>query len=219
MQLWPKLKLNYFQVAWLLLFFFFFLLMLQITLRYLPFNSDVAFLQIKQTEVSTIPFYLQLFYLHVYSSILVLVAGFTQFNNFILKNYRNLHRSLGYLYVIVVLLFSAPSGFFIGLFANGGLTSKMAFVTLAVLWIIFTLKATLSAKRKDFKQHQNFMLRSFALAFSAVTLRLWKVIIVYLFQPAPMDVYQVIAWLGWVPNLILVEWLIKKNTLKKTKPL
>ena len=35
------------------------------------------------------------------------------------------------------------------------------------------------------------MMRSFALTFSAITLRLWKVIIVYLFHPAPMDVYQI----------------------------
>lgn len=216
MPLFSKLKPNYWPIAWLLLFLFFFLLMLQITLRYLPFSGDAAFLQIKQTEVRNIPLYLQLFYVHVYSSIFVLIAGFTQFNTFLLKNFRQLHRWLGYLYVVVVLFLSAPSGLFIGLFANGGITAKIAFVTLAVLWFSFTLKAMLSAKHKKFKLHQDFMLRSFALAFSAVTLRLWKVILVYLFQPAPMDVYQVIAWLGWVPNLLLAEWLIKNNTNKIT---
>lgn len=216
MPLLSKVKPSYWSIVWLLLFLFFFLLMLKITLRYLPFSGDAAFLQIKQTEVANIPLYLQLFYVHVYSSIFVLIAGFTQFNTFLLKNFRQLHRWLGYLYVIVVLFFSAPSGMFIGLFANGGITAKIAFVTLAVLWFAFTLKAMLSAKDKKFKLHQDFMLRSFALAFSAVTLRLWKVILVYLFQPAPMDVYQVIAWLGWVPNLLLVEWLIKNNTNKIT---
>ena len=55
------------------------------------------------------------------------------------------------------------------------------------------------------------MLRSFALAFSAVTLRLWKVIIVYLFHPSPMDVYQIIAWLGWIPNLLIIEYYIFKH--------
>jgi len=55
------------------------------------------------------------------------------------------------------------------------------------------------------------MYRSFALTLSAITLRLWKVILVYLFQPAPMDVYQIIAWLGWIPNIILIElYLFKK---------
>ncbi len=58
------------------------------------------------------------------------------------------------------------------------------------------------------------MLRSFALTFSAITLRFWKVILVYLFQPAPMDVYQIIAWLGWIPNLLIVEYYLY-NQLKK----
>ncbi|MGE8242005.1 MAG: DUF2306 domain-containing protein, partial [Sphingobacterium sp.] len=58
----------------------------------------------------------------------------------------------------------------------------------------------------------DFMLRSFALTCSAITLRFWKVILVYLFQPNPMDLYQIIAWLGWVPNLLLIEFIIyRKN--------
>jgi hypothetical protein len=56
------------------------------------------------------------------------------------------------------------------------------------------------------------MWRSFALTVSAITLRMWKVIIVYLFHPNPMDVYQIIAWMGWIPNIILIEYLITKNT-------
>ncbi len=55
------------------------------------------------------------------------------------------------------------------------------------------------------------MWRSFALTLSAVTLRMWKVIIVYLFHPNPMDVYQIIAWLGWIPNILLIEYLIAKK--------
>jgi hypothetical protein len=58
------------------------------------------------------------------------------------------------------------------------------------------------------------MYRSYALAVSAITLRLWKVVLVYFFQPNPMDVYEVIAWLGWVPNLILIEILIKTKIIK-----
>jgi hypothetical protein len=26
-------------------------------------------------------------------------------------------------------------------------------------------------------------------------------------------VYQIIAWLGWIPNLLLVEWMIRKKYL------
>lgn len=207
----PNLKINYLRLVWLLLFSLFFLLMLQITLRYIPFNNEVAFLQIKQTEVESVKPYLPIFYLHVYSSIFVLLAGFTQFNKRLVFNNSSLHRAIGYLYVITVLCFSAPSGIYIAFYANGGITAKIAFLTLGILWFGFTLKAILLAKQGKIVEHQNYMLRSFALASSAISLRFWKVILVYLFHPAPMDVYQLVAWLGWIPNLLIIERIIKNK--------
>jgi len=204
-------NISYKQVAWLLFFAYFFMLMMQITLRYIPFGSEVSFLQIKQTEVSGIKAYLPLFYVHVYSAIFVLLAGFTQFNSKILAKYPKIHQWLGYLYVGFVLLLASPSGIFIGWFANGGLIAKTSFIILGILWFWFTLKATLLILKRKITAHKKFMYRSFALAASAITLRLWKVILVYLFHPAPMDVYQIIAWLGWIPNLLIAEWLIKKK--------
>jgi hypothetical protein len=204
-------SISYKQVAWLLFFTYFFMLMVQLTLRYVPLSSEVSFLQIKQTEVSGIKAYLPIFYVHVYSAIFVLLAGFTQFNARILTNYPKIHKSLGYLYVSFVLVFASPSGIFIGWFANGGLIAKTSFIILGILWFWFTLKATLLILKRKITAHKKFMYRSFALAASAITLRLWKVILVYLFHPAPMDVYQIIAWLGWIPNLLIAEWLIKKQ--------
>lgn len=200
-----------FTISWQIILICFFLLMLNITLKYSSFDSNVAFLQIKQSEVNTITPYLTIFYIHVCSAIFTLLAGFTQFNSSILKKMPLVHRTMGRLYVIVVLFFAAPSGFFIGLFANGGVFSKISFVTLSVLWFYFTLKAFLTIKKHQISSHKAFMLRSFALAFSAITLRLWKVILVYLFHPAPMDVYQIIAWLGWIPNVLLIEYFIFKQ--------
>ncbi|MFC3363891.1 DUF2306 domain-containing protein [Pedobacter fastidiosus] len=207
-------SLNYKRIAWLLFFAYFFLLMVQITLRYIPFNSEVSFLQIKQTEVSEIKAYLPIFYTHVYSAIFVLLAGFTQFNSKILVGYPRIHKILGYLYAGFVLLLASPSGIFIGWFANGGLIAKTSFIILGILWFLFTLKAILLILKRNILEHKKFMYRSFALATSAITLRLWKVILVYLFHLAPMDVYQIIAWLGWIPNLLIAEWLIKRKLIQ-----
>lgn len=206
-------RISYKQVAWLLFFSYFFMLMVQLTLRYIPMGSDVSFLQIKQTEVSGIKAYLSIFYVHVYSAIFVLLAGFTQFNPKILSRYPKIHQWLGYWYVCIVLFLAAPSGIFIGYFANGGLIAKTSFIILGFLWFWFTLKAVLFILKRKIIAHKKFMYRSFALAASAITLRLWKVILVYLFHPAPMDVYQIIAWLGWIPNLLIAEWLIKRKII------
>lgn len=188
-----------------MLFGTFFLLMLEITLKYIPINAEAAFLNIKQTEVNQVPAYLPVFYIHVLSSIFALLSGFTQFNDRILKTKKQLHRRVGSLYIVIILLFAAPSGLFIGYYANGGLYSKVSFITLSMLWFWFTFKAFTTIKNKDILLHQKFMYRSFALTFSAITLRFWKVILVYLLHPHPMDLYQTIAWLGWIPNSIIIE--------------
>jgi uncharacterized membrane protein len=209
-----KIFKNYKTILWQLIFAWFFILMLNITLKYIPFDSNTAFLQIKQTEVNGIKPYLFIFYIHVYSAIFSLLAGFTQFNSKLLKNYPVIHKTIGKLYFLTVLFLAAPSGFFIGLSANGGFYSKVSFVTLSLLWFYFTLQGFLKIKSKNIQQHREFMLRSFAMAFSAITLRLWKVILVYLFQPSPMDLYQIVSWLGWIPNLLLIELYIFKQKNK-----
>jgi len=190
-------------------FIYFFWLMLKITLDYVPADSNVSFLMIKQTEVTSHPEYLPLFYIHVYSSIFALMAGFIAV--FFDKNLKYLHRFSGRIYVFVTLFFSSLSGIYIGFFANGGWISEVSFVLLGILWFYTTYRSYREIRKKNVLQHKFWMWRSYALAVSAITLRMWKVILVYLFHPNPMDVYQIIAWLGWVPNLLLVEYLIKKQ--------
>lgn len=190
--------------------------MLQITLRYIPFSPLASFLMIKQTEVEGYRWYLPVFYTHVYTSVFVLIAGFTQFNNKILKNYKTVHRYVGYLYVVTVLLFSAPSGFVMGFVANGGPVAKSFFIVLATLWWWYTYKALITARSRDFKAHRAFMIRSFALTCSAIMLRLWKLILVKLFALAPMDVYVIVSGLSWVPNLLFAEWYIRKFVQRKS---
>jgi uncharacterized membrane protein len=194
-------------------YLFFCYLMLQIVLQYIPAGTDTAFLGIKQDYVE-IPFYLVAFYIHVFTALLALPAGFTQFSKYILKHQPHIHKLNGRIYVLSILLLGAPSGFFIGLFANGGLSSQFAFCTLAVLWIWFTWQAYSKARHGDFKAHKAFMYRSFALTLSAITLRAWKYMFVEMFHPRPMDVYMVVAWLGWIPNLLIAEYLISKKINK-----
>ena len=191
-------------------FAYFFWLMLKITLEYIPLDTNVSFLMIKQTEVTERPEYLYFFYTHVYTSIFVLLAGFLAIlrKDFGLKNF---HKNAGKIYIFLILLLAAPSGIYMGIFANGGFLSKISFVILGCLWWLLTFRAYQLARQKRFTEHKQWMWRSFALTISAITLRMWKVFIVYLFHPNPMDVYQIIAWLGWIPNILLIEFLITKK--------
>lgn len=193
-------------IIWLVYAYFCYL-MLDIMLQYIPYNTDVAFLQIKQNVIS-LPYYRLAFFTHVYTSMLVLPAGILQFSKWIRSHLPALHRSAGWMYSFVLLLFIAPSGFIMGIHANGGLGSQIAFCLLSILWIYFTLMALWKIKQRDMLSHQHFMIRSFALTLSAITLRGWKYVLVMLFHPHPMDVYRITAWLGWGLNLLIAEMMI-----------
>lgn len=198
-----------FYAVLIILYAFFAYLLLKISLQYIPYDTDVAFLRIKQ-DVINIPLYKLAFFTHVYTAVFVLPAGFTQFSVNIRRKLPVLHRYTGWLYAAVVVLLAGPSGLYMGIFANGGLISQISFVLLAALWIWFTAVAVLKAVQGDYKTHREFLIRSFALTLSAITLRAWKYLLVFLFEPRPMDVYQIVAWLGWIPNIIIAELIIRK---------
>src|SRR5204862_389726 len=138
------------------------------TAAYIPYNTDVGFLRIKQSYINIDPWRIA-FVVHVYASLWVLLAGFTQFSTRIQDYHTRLHRTFGYIYVIDVLLITGPAGMLMGFYANGGIPSKISFVTLAVLWMTFTAAALVKIKKGDFRAHRNFMMRSYALTLSAIT--------------------------------------------------
>lgn len=105
-------------------------------------------------------------------------------------------------------MFSGPSALIMGYHANGGIYSKISFIILSILWLLFTYMSYSFAKNLNFIEHQKFAIRSFALTLSAISLRLFKYIIVFLFHPPPMDTYRIVSWLGWVFNLIIAEIII-----------
>ncbi|MGB3851495.1 MAG: DUF2306 domain-containing protein [Tunicatimonas sp.] len=179
----------------------------QITLQYIPFNTDTAFLRIKQPVIG-LTHYRLAFFVHVYTSMFVLLAGATQFSSSLREHQPQWHRRFGWLYVVTIVVFAAPSGLVMGWYANGGLSSQIGFCLLSVAWFYTTTKAVLTARQLNWSAHRAWMIRSFALTLSAITLRAWKFILVALLHPRPMDVYRTVAWLSWLGNLVIAEIII-----------
>lgn len=180
--------------------------------QYLTFNNNIGFLQFKQDYIN-INIWRIAFYTHVFSSIFILSAGFTQFSSYILKYQKKLHKIAGKIYAYNILLINFPAGMIMAVYANGLLPSKIAFIVLDCLWFLFTLKAVIAIKKKDVTTHKKFMIRSYALTFSAITLRVWKIILLNSFHIEPLTLYMIDAWMGFVPNLLLAEWIIRKKKI------
>jgi hypothetical protein len=91
------------------------------------------------------------------------------------------------------------------IYANGGIGAQLSFSLQAFLWFIFTALAFYYAKEKKWTKHHAFMLRSYALTLSAITLRLLKWGIANFLEWPPMDTYRLVSWLGWLVNIAVIE--------------
>jgi uncharacterized membrane protein len=194
------------QLATLFLACFFSFLMLRITLPYMGLRYDVGFLLTKQSILHK-EIWRYAFYIHIATSIFVLLFGGIQFANIKTKP---LHRLLGKFYVAIVLFAAAPSGFIMALYANGGLWARIAFVIASVLWWIITWLAYVYIRKGEIEKHRRMMYYSYALTLSAITLRTYALMFPLLFHLHAKEMYILIAWMGWVPNL-LVAWLLNRR--------
>lgn len=185
-------------------------LMLRIILRYFSFDDETGFMQVKQDYIHN-NFWKTAFYIHVFSSIFTLIAGFTQFSGFILKKYRRVHRLLGKLYAYDILLINFPAGMVIALYANGHWPTRTAFVILDLLWFYFTYKGVQMIRRGNVQAHRKFMILSYSLTLSAITLRTWKLILANTLHLPPLTLYMTDAWMGFVPNLLFAWWYVNRT--------
>jgi len=136
----------------------------------------------------------------------VLIAGAFQFSQRIRRNHLAVHRWLGRVYVGGVLV-SGLAGLYMAFSASGGVVARFGFGLLAVTWLVSTGLAFANILARHVLQHQQWMTRSYALCLAAVTLRLY--IPLFMMSGVSFDqAYPAIAWLCWVPNLLIAEWLI-----------
>lgn len=189
-------------------------LMMQICFNYFPWTNTTNFLVLKQDVVHTQP-WKTAFQIHVITSCFALIAGFTQFFKiFRTAKFKFIHRYFGYLYLVTILCFALPSGFILALDALGGLAVQICFILLCFIWAMSTCLAGYFALTKQWLLHRNWMIRSFALTLSALSLRTWKLVL-YELQPywdwlTPIHIYQLESWLGWTINLLVAEIIILK---------
>lgn len=116
----------------------------------------------------------------------------------------------GRIYALAVLVGGA-SGLVLAIGAEGGPVAAAGFGLLAVLWIGITGNAVRLAMRRDIAAHRHWMIRSYALTFAAVTLRIY---LPFLIGLGGLDYAQSsiwVAWACWVPNLLLAQWWLTRT--------
>jgi uncharacterized membrane protein len=180
--------------------------------RYLAFNPETYFPE--QREV-----YMRLEFVlgvHVLCGILALAVGPLQFLGWIRRRFIRVHRFMGATYIasctglglsgLVLATVSYPS--WVTSLGFGLLGLSMLFAT----WT--ALRMVLSGRIGD---HRRWMIRSFSLIYAGVMLRLWTLLYDELSNAGLVSfsfatAYTWIAWLCWVPNILIAIWFTRRPT-------
>ena len=177
-----------------------------VSFRFIPLGLELSFpdmdLHIAERRLA--------FLSHVIAASLALLFGVVQFLSGLRGKYPRVHRWTGRFYVVFVLV-AGVAGFVLAFDAMGGPIAGWGFGLLSVLWVFTTLQGLRFVRNRKFGDHRRWMMRSFALTFAAVTLRLQLAGMIGIGQMTYADASLILAWSCWVPNLILVEWLIARN--------
>lgn len=147
--------------------------------------------------------------IHVIFGVIALLAAPLQFAGPVRRRWPAFHRTTGGIYIAACGV-TAPSGFILAVGTTSGPVAAVGFAIPALLLPVFTWLGWRAAVERRFGVHRDWMLRSYAVVATAITLRL-------MIPGSAMlgldfsDTYPVIAWLAWMTNLALFEFLIRRG--------
>ena len=191
------------------------LLLIYNTLPYFSFNKDLSFIE-ERSFLFKSDFYNTCFYIHIFAGSLCILMALIQFSRYILKKSKAIHRISGKIYVSVVLFLGAPTGLYMSFFAKGSFWERALFLFMACFWFITTLYGLSTIHKRNIIAHKVWMMRSYAMAMTAVTFRLYHIIF-YLLDWGHLENYELSLWLSVIGNMLFAEWIIYrqgKNYLK-----
>jgi uncharacterized membrane protein len=178
--------------------------------RYLTFDPEVYFPQ--QLE----PYLQHEFALgvHVLSGILALLIGPLQFMRRPRRRFVPVHRFMGATYVASATALGV-TGLILAPTAYTGLVASAGFTVLDLFMLFTTWTAVRMIMAGRYGEHRRWMIRSFSLIMAGVMLRVWSPVYDGLAAVGIVDfsfetAYAAIAWLCWVPNLLLAIWFTRR---------
>jgi len=120
------------------------------------------------------------------------------------------HRWFGRIYLMSAIAL-AGAGLSLAFHAVGGPVARLGFILLAAATLTTAVQGYRSIRRRAVRQHREWMLRSYALIFTAVTLRIWLPLLIIAHQGQFVPAYRWVAWVSWVPNALFAEWVIRRG--------
>lgn len=179
------------------------------SLPYFSFRRDLPFLEEKGALVSD-PLWRACFYGHVLGGMVCFASAPFLFWDRLRTRLPGLHRGLGRLYGVTVLGWAGPAGIYLSTHAKGGLSGRAAFLLLGLFWWGATATGVRTILAGRVAEHRRWMIRSYSLALSAVTFRVFQLA---LFQAGMSDEsnYILSLWLSLATSLVAGEALVRRS--------
>ncbi|MET9396511.1 DUF2306 domain-containing protein [Kitasatospora sp. NPDC002965] len=146
--------------------------------------------------------------LHVGGGVLAILLGPWQFLPRLRARRPGLHRTIGRVYLVTVLV-TAAGGLVLVPKALVGPIAPIGFGMLDALLLLSTAVAWRAVRRGEIARHRAWMTRSYALIFAGATLRVWLVVMDALGVPFD-QAYAAASWTCWLINLVVAEYLITR---------
>lgn len=127
-----------------------------------------------------------------------------------------LHRWLGRVYIFSCVV-GGSGGLLLASGTTAGSVARAGFGLLAVVWLLVNLQGLRLAMTGRYAEHRRWMIRSFALTFGAVLLRIY-IPISQMMGIEFMTAYRAISWLAWVPNLVAAELYLRGAFFRRPIP-
>lgn len=151
--------------------------------------------------------------LHVGGGVVALSLGPWQLWSGLRSRRPALHRALGRVYVVAVLAAGA-GGLLLAPLSLGGPVAHLGFAALAVALLGTTAMAFVSIRRRRIPAHRAWMVRSYALIFTAVTFRVWLGALTAAGLPFDL-VYASGSWTAWMIDLAAAEVLLAVGAARR----
>ncbi len=143
---------------------------------------------------------------HGMAGAIALFLGASQFSTRLRQRHARLHRILGRCYVTGVAI-AAPMGIYITIRHNA-LPTRIAVITTALLWFLTTAVAFYCIRRRNFQQHRQWMIRSYAITLTFLLVRVIDA--VPALNDLDGDASPNMLWLcniiAWVVPTLIISW-------------
>ena len=148
---------------------------------------------------------------HISGGMIALIIGPFQFWKSFRNQYIALHRLLGKIYILAILLGVVSSTYLSWTSAlKIDINWALGLQGLALAWFVTTLMAYLSIRKKRIEQHKAWMIRSYVVTFAFITFRI--------LNDTPFEEYfgvsikgHSILWISWSIPLLFTEMIMSWN--------